>query len=155
MINRIPVSTNVRHDSWFWLFDPTRLFTVKSCYRKLVGEQSGTEAQFWKQLWSLDLPAKVTNFIWRACRAVVPTAVALAYKRVQIDTLCSWCRLSGENIEHVLFECSFAKEIWVKAGIQIDSSYRDQGSVKEIFYSLFSTCTREKVSWIAIICWSL
>lgn len=117
MINRIPLSVNVRHDSWFWLLDPTGLFTVKSCHKKLVGEQTGSEAQFWKKLWSLDLPTKVTNFIRRACRAMVPTAVALADKRVQIDTNCSWCRLSDENIEHVLFGCSFAREVWLKAGI--------------------------------------
>lgn len=154
-IRRIPLSVNVQQDSWFWLLEQTGLFTVKSCNMKLVGEQTGSQTQFWKKLWSLDLPGKVINFMWRACRAVIPTAIALAEKRVQIDTKCSWCILADESIEHVLFGCSFVKEICLRVGIQEESIQRDQGSVKEIFSSLFSTCPREKLSWIIIICWSL
>lgn len=46
LINRIPLSTNVQHDLWFWLLEQTGLFIVKSCYRKLVGEQTGSRHNF-------------------------------------------------------------------------------------------------------------
>lgn len=128
------------------------MFSVKSCYRRLVGEQSCPKAKFWKRLWSLELPAKVTNFVWRVCRAVVPTAVALVEKKVQMDIRCSWCLLSSEDIGHVLFGCSFARDVWIKLGIPEVNSESCQGSVNKVLSYLFNTCSREKLTWIAMIC---
>lgn len=43
----------------------------------------------WKRIWSLQLPGKMLNFIWRACSNVLPTAVALQSKRVNVTSWCS------------------------------------------------------------------
>lgn len=86
---------------------------------------------------------------------MIPTAVVLADKCVQVDTKCSWCLMPDENIEHVLFGCSFARDVWMKTGIQEVSMDKSQESIREVLSSLFSTCTKEKLSWIAIVCWSL
>lgn len=39
LIKSIPISKNVQQDSWFWILEQSGLFTVKSCYRRLIGEQ--------------------------------------------------------------------------------------------------------------------
>lgn len=117
------------------------MFTVRSCYRRSIGEQQWPHAGFWRKLWSLDLPSKVNNFIWRACKTVVPTTVVLAEKRVEIDTRCSWCLVLNEDITHVLFGCSFAKVVWSKVGIQEVSTESCQGSIWEAFSHLFNICT--------------
>lgn len=146
MIKSIPIS-KYETDSWFWILEQTCIFTVNSCYRQLIGEQHWPQAEFWKNLWSLDLPGKVTNFMWRVCKSGIPTVVALSQKVVQIDTRCSWCLGPEENIEHVLFHCSTVNDVWLKVGIQ----EVNQGSVWDVFYFLFSVCTRE----ITMICWCL
>lgn len=83
------------------------------------------------------------------------TSVALAAKRVQINMRCPWCMVTDEDIGHVLFGCSFARDVWIKVGIQEVSSVVYQASAWEIFSGLFSTCTKEKLTWIAMGCWSL
>lgn len=45
-IKNIPLSDIDRRDSWMWFFDGKGEFSVKSCYRKLVGEYSTPDAGF-------------------------------------------------------------------------------------------------------------
>lgn len=68
LIQNIPLPLRDTKDSWLWLFDGNGDFTVKSCYRKLVGECSTPDATFWKKLWKLELPGKISFFLWRTCR---------------------------------------------------------------------------------------
>lgn len=62
---------------------------VRSCYRRLQGEQVWGNAKISNKLWCLDLPSKVTNFMWRVCRNCLPSGVNLVSKRVHIKTACS------------------------------------------------------------------
>ncbi|KAL8093405.1 hypothetical protein AgCh_035325 [Apium graveolens] len=56
LIRQVPISAQIQQDSWFWNLDQSGLFTVKSCYRGLTGEQHYPQEKFWKMLWSLDIP---------------------------------------------------------------------------------------------------
>lgn len=77
LIQKIPIPRTSKPDSWFWLFDEKGDFSVKTCYRHIRGEHECSERSFWKKLWGLKLPGKVTNFLWRTCRGVVATAATL------------------------------------------------------------------------------
>lgn len=46
LIKKIHIPMGQRPDSWFWLIDDSGMFTVKSCYRQLMGEQTWTNAEF-------------------------------------------------------------------------------------------------------------
>lgn len=108
LIKKIPLSIREDEDTWYWLPDEKGHFTVKSCYRVLQGEHEAPYAQLWRKLWGLKLPGRVTHFVWRVCSFCLPTIVRLVAKRVQIDTICQWCRTHHEIDEHVLFECQIA-----------------------------------------------
>ena len=155
LIKRIPIPSRSIQDSWFWLFEDTGCFTVKSCYRKLQGEQVCDHAAFWRKMWSLQLPSKITTFMWRVCRNCLPTAVNLASKRVQIDTKCSWCLVRNEDDTHVLFDCSFARTVWTTLGVQEMLHINHEQSAVEIIYQLFNICTKENLALVAMICWNL
>lgn len=85
------------------------MFSVKSYYRKIQGEQIWPQASFWKKVWGLELPRKVIKFMWPVCQLCLPTIVALAMKRVQVDPICAWYLVQNEDATHVLFECPFAR----------------------------------------------
>lgn len=72
---------------------------------------------FWRKLWGLKLPGKVLNLICRACRSCLPTANTLAGKNVNVSRQCSWCQICVEDDIHVLFQCSFAREVWEHTGL--------------------------------------
>lgn len=146
----IPMVTT--SDSWFWLSDESGKLKVKSCYRNLQGEQVWSNAGFWRKLWSLDLPGIVINFMWRMCRACLPTAVNLIQKKVQVSPMCSWCLCHQKTVTHVLFQCSFAQAVWENLGmVDIIPVEGDQ----ELFSKmqlLFTICTKEKLLCIAMVC---
>lgn len=75
-------------------------------YRKMVLDQ-----------WSLKLPGKVTNFLWRVCTSCLPTTSALVLKHVDIYVLCPWCHSANETYMHVLFDCDFVRTIWTLTGM--------------------------------------
>lgn len=155
LIKRIPIPVSGREDSWFWLFEDKGCFSVKSCYRRLQGEQVWTNAEFWRKLWSLELPGKVINFVWRLCRDCLPTTVNLATKRVQIELKCPWCLVRNEDDTHVLFDCSFARGVWANIEVPEINQIGVQTNAKEILRQLFQLCTKEKLALITTVCWSL
>ena len=111
LIKRIPIPSRSTQDSWFDYskIRDALLLKLKSCYRKLQGEHVRDHAAFWRKLWSLQLPSKITTFMWRVCRKCLPSSVNLASKRAQMDTKCSWCLVQNEDDTHVLFDCSFGQ----------------------------------------------
>lgn len=85
LILRVPLPSRRREDSWVWLLDDKGKFTVKSVYRSLQGENNMEDSSFWRKLWSLKIPGKVLNFMWRVCKGCLPTAATLVSKRVNIS----------------------------------------------------------------------
>lgn len=158
LIRKIPIPGRQGPDSWFWFVDDSGMFSVKSCYRQIMGEQTWTSAEFWRKLWSLDLPGKIISFMWRVCRMCLPTAVNLVKKRVEISNVCTWCLCQQEDEMHVLFACSFARTVWTNLGLQdlIPGDQRDQmGTILQKMQHVFHVYTREKLAWVAIVCWNL
>lgn len=47
LIKNIPIPAQKTDDLWFWRFEKSGIFSVKSCYRALQGEQQWTHAAFW------------------------------------------------------------------------------------------------------------
>ncbi|KAL8099026.1 hypothetical protein AgCh_031650 [Apium graveolens] len=155
LIKSIPLSVMDKGDSWFWKFDESGEFTVKTCYRWLQGENDISQRGFWNKLWSLQIPSKIKNFLWRVSRWCLPTNYALAGKGIIIITRCPWCHSEEETDEHVLFSCEFAKIVWNTVGLRrfvqsvnYDPSFR-------VLVSAFEACTKEQCSQIALVSWSL
>lgn len=155
LIKKIPVPVLDRQDSWFWLLDDKGIFTVKSCYRKLHGYQSTPQTSFWRRLWSIKLPGKVVNFLWRACSSCLPTAVDLITKRVHLDAKCQWCRTDDEDALHVLFKCSFAKAVWLTGGLQDLILVHQHHRVFDVLQRVFDIGTSDQIVLISLLCWNL
>ncbi len=50
-------------DTWYWLANTNGVYSVKSAYRLLIGEVSDVDSNMWRQIWKLEVPAKVRNFV--------------------------------------------------------------------------------------------
>lgn len=155
LILKIPLPVGDRKDTWFWPLEAEGNFTVKSCYRMLQGEHIMPHRGFWNKVWSLKLPGKVTNFLWRVSRSWLPTAAALSEKRVQVDICCQWCLQAVENANHVLFECSFAKSVWTDERVNMDLQVLQGDTVFEVLNRVFARCNKDQTAQVIMICWSL
>jgi hypothetical protein len=54
------------------------------------------------------------------CRGCLPTRVRLQDKGVSCPTNCANCNYDSEDLNHLLFECPFAIQVWNDAGVWND-----------------------------------
>ncbi|KAM6583925.1 hypothetical protein CsatB_010927 [Cannabis sativa] len=134
------------------------MYSVKSAYvlqQELKGTGSESEASdFWKALWSLKLPPKIKNLMWRAGSNCLPTLSQLASKRVPVNTRCPLCEEMDETISHILLTCRVVKLAWERVGI--GTMVVAAGSVFMDWCRLvFTPLTAEKQELAAALCWAI
>uniref|UniRef100_A0A803NHM6 Reverse transcriptase zinc-binding domain-containing protein n=1 Tax=Cannabis sativa TaxID=3483 RepID=A0A803NHM6_CANSA len=121
LILQIPLGITQTSDMVYWSMEATGVYTVKSGYKlqqRLKGrDREVNSTAFWKDLWSLKVPSKVKNLMWRACSNCLPMLVQLAIKKVAVNTVCPLCNRERESICHNLVLCSELKQVWDIVGI--------------------------------------
>jgi len=103
---------------------------VKSAYRLALEERASNDAkessnstrmkEFWKFIWQLNVPNKIRNFTWHACRNILPIKANLFRRRITTDNTCEVCGSFEETIGHVLWHCHHAKEVWKEVSLDTD-----------------------------------
>lgn len=110
-------------DTFTWPLHKTGNYTVKSGYYSTQTAKyqsanllstSGTPWNWKKFIWPQDLLPKLKYFLWKAATNSLPTGENLRKRGLLADTACSRCG-EPETLDHILFHCEFAKEVW-KAG---------------------------------------
>ena len=66
----------------------------------------------WKRLWSLKIPCKIINFLWKICTNCLPVRTELHKTIFGISPLCHFCDEANETVEHLFLLCLMAKAIW-------------------------------------------
>ncbi|XP_071740621.1 uncharacterized protein [Rutidosis leptorrhynchoides] len=61
------------------------------------------------------VPKKVEIFIWRARRGRIPVRLELDKRGIDLHSVrCPVCDGGIESVEHILFSCQFAQDVWLK-----------------------------------------
>ncbi|KAM0958977.1 hypothetical protein EV1_024001 [Malus domestica] len=121
-----PISDPTKYDRLVWSGDRKSKFSVKSGYRWLHDRngrshpprQSGPdtfEPKLWNYIWSLDVPPKIRNFMWRALRRGLATKLRLLIRRCATSPLCPFCGSSEESLLELLDTNHGSKEERQKA----------------------------------------
>ena len=87
----------------------------------------------WKKIWKLNVPPKVRTFLWRACSNILPTRGNLHRRKVQVEPTCGLCCQCIETVEHVLWDCPLARNVWALSIGKIQKCT----NVAPDFYTLF------------------
>ena len=121
-ILRIPLSYSMPEDKLIWVGNKRGEFTVKSVYHiafNLLESKKGGECSsgdpyksLWKRLWSLNLPAKVKVFAWRACINGLPTMDAICIRGISNERGCPIYKKAPECINYALLNCDFSTLVW-------------------------------------------
>lgn len=60
---------------------------------------------------------KIKIFVWKALNEALPVADLINKRGMKVDDRCQLCGFEGEDINHVLFSCPFARHVWALANI--------------------------------------
>ncbi|KAL4565096.1 hypothetical protein LXL04_029180 [Taraxacum kok-saghyz] len=100
-----------KDDAWCWTGCADGCFSVRSLRSVLVDRLRVNINSPFK--WIAWVPKKVNCFAWRIMLNRIPTKDNLLKRGVNVGSiLCTVCEQSHEEVDHLLFACKFAKEIW-------------------------------------------
>lgn len=96
--------------TWRWTSSGT--YSSASAYRIMFAGQYSIPGA--KELHKTRAPAKIKFFMWSALLGRCWTSDRLARHQLSNSGPCALCGQAPETIEHLLFACVFAREVWFK-----------------------------------------
>jgi len=117
---------------WCWKAEEGGVFSVKSCYLKLVHLLSDEEV--WSEMekgvldniWKSKAPLKVVAFSWKLFLNRVPTRDNLVRRNClppEESTLCVFCGGTKESSKHLFLHCNFTTKVWERVTKWLDFSF--------------------------------
>nr|GEX70510.1 reverse transcriptase domain, reverse transcriptase zinc-binding domain protein [Tanacetum cinerariifolium] len=111
LIYNLQITSN--HDNWECLIDPSRNFMVKGMRNAITNTSMPSNPSLTR--WNKLVPIKVNIASWRIENRRIPTQVNLDLRGIDLHSVrCSNCDEDLETEEHLLVNCTFAKNTWLE-----------------------------------------
>ncbi|KAG7583244.1 Endonuclease/exonuclease/phosphatase superfamily [Arabidopsis suecica] len=126
-------------DFYSWKYNKSGDFSVKSAYWlasqscnlqvRLQAEQRPSTNELKAKVWKLKTDPKIQVFLWKALNGSLPVAKAMKCRGMKVDERCQICGEDEESVNHVLFTCSYARQVWALSDIPSPQWGFQNGSV--------------------------
>lgn len=123
LIINIPTSQSQGKDKMIWQLTTNGAFSVKSVYHHalLMNKSHKRDSSkgyaidpMWKQMWKIQVPNKVKNFLWRSSTNSLPTMANLKLRKVTPNGLCPICSYEEETVIYLVWNCPTSLDVWAK-----------------------------------------
>ena len=114
-------------DFWVWQYNKHGRYSFKSGYwlkTRVARSNEIREAEALPSLnelknaaWNLKAPPKIRTFVWRALSNAISVGELLVTRGIKMDPCCQACGFHGESINHILFTCPIARQVWALANV--------------------------------------
>jgi hypothetical protein len=109
LVNRLMlIELSSDQDLFVWSLTNSGKFTVKSMYLDMMNDNTKYLKRY---IWKIKVPLKIKIFMWFFHHKVLLTKANLSNKKWEGRKTCCFCH-KDETIQHLFFECPFAKVIW-------------------------------------------
>ncbi|XP_027178118.1 uncharacterized protein LOC113777281 [Coffea eugenioides] len=113
----------------------------------------------WKHLWNLNVKQKIKVFIWKCMNNALPVR-ELIYDRTKLgEPICTGCGEGEETVEHLLFHCKNAEQVWNISPVQWEGVADQRGCFRRWWSALLGARARqgglEHICLTANILWQL
>ncbi|KAG7548661.1 Ribonuclease H-like superfamily [Arabidopsis suecica] len=165
LISAIPVGAPTKEDSLGWYFTKSGKYTVKSGYHSTRMEKSETNLNFFgpninplkAYSWQVQCPPKIRHFLWQILTGCVPVTENLRKRGIDCDTGCARCGASEETINHTLFQCHPARQIWalsqIPTAIGIFPTESNFTNLDHLFWRIPTEVDSSAFPWIIWYIW--
>lgn len=95
--------------------------------------------------WSLKIDPKIQQFLWKMLCGAIPIAERLKTRGMKVDERCQLCGFEGESINHAIFNCTFARQVWALSDYPFPLRGMDKGSLYSNIHHLLANANN--VMW--------
>ncbi|XP_010481146.1 PREDICTED: uncharacterized protein LOC104759984 [Camelina sativa] len=128
LIEAIPLGSDTKDDYLGWHFTKTGKYTVKFGYEtarmdiqgpfRALG--SGPEIiPLLARVWKVPCPPKLQHFLWQVLSGCISISTNLRHRGVNCDVVCMRCGFEAEDINHAIFLCPPARQVWALANVPV------------------------------------
>ncbi|KAG7550541.1 Ribonuclease H domain [Arabidopsis thaliana x Arabidopsis arenosa] len=114
-------------DFYSWKFNKSGDFSVKSaywlaslslnCQVRIEAEQLPSTNDLKQKVWGLQTDPKLKVFLWKMLCGALPVAKSMSCRGMKNEERCQLCGEEEESINHVLFSCSLARQLWALSDV--------------------------------------
>jgi ribonuclease HI len=130
--------------NFLWAPSTSGQFTVSSAYQFILANGSNNASTsnnsiFWKSIWKLNLNDRLKLFLWKIAWNILPTKERLSQLSItNQDSSCPLCKVADDSLNHLFFECIFARVAWRHSFWPLDSTALQFSSMSEWISSIIS-----------------
>ncbi|XP_038972041.1 uncharacterized protein LOC120104629 [Phoenix dactylifera] len=128
-VRALPIPGSAGPDVRVWSTTCRTRVSVGDVSRVLLQESEPGRDCGW--VWRFGLHQRVALFLWKVAWDRLPTSSELSRRGVGISPLCTLCEVD-ESVDHVLFQCGWARRTWRLSGFSEGVWSRRDGFLEEV-----------------------
>ena len=138
----------------YWPLTQNGQYTCKNEYDEASQDMySPQDSSFWKGVWSLQVPNKVNNLLWRACKNSIPTKLNLLRRAIIVDPQCDRCKSEAVSPSHALWLCNELDPVWTSSAEWNFRSPKQFADYKELLSWILTN--HSNLELFAMTAWSI
>lgn len=132
-----------KRDRCIWSFNKNDHYSVKLGYSEQnsevlsIAEAHPSLNPLKAKCWKVKTVPKIKNFIWKVLNGALAIPERLQTRRLNVDKQCQLCLPENETINHILFSCPFARQVWALANVHIPVSGFSEDNIYANFQYIF------------------
>jgi hypothetical protein len=111
--------------TYLWTASTSGRFSVSSAYNLIASNpiiSNSITLQLWNSLWKLNLNDRLRLFLWKIAWNILPTQERPGQLfHINSDISCPLCKVADDSLQHLLFNCIFARVVWRHSFWPLDS----------------------------------
>ena len=110
ILNKVTIPLIEKNDQLVWKHSQNGELSFRDAY--LFHSPTTQNVSWAKLIWHKNIPPSKSLMLWRCLLNKLPTDDSLSARGCQVTSMCSLCSNSGETLQHLFMDCTFAKRIW-------------------------------------------
>ncbi|XP_050232989.1 uncharacterized protein LOC126681491 [Mercurialis annua] len=162
LILSIPIGHMNAADSLIWHYTNSGIYSAKSGYKLLTSNPGGDNSHlssFWKSIWNLGGPPKLSCFIWRCATNSFVVQSNFQARNISAFATCKVCNQEDETLTHMLFHCPTSKQTWFASNLGIITQNMNFNSFIDWWIDvsdyLANASMKGQILRVAYICWNI
>lgn len=102
---------------------------------RVSASNSKKSRELWRSIWGMQCQNRVKQFVWRACKNILPKNYNPKLRKMAIGDKCVLCG-KFKSSGHIIWDCKFAANVWKETRLNISKFRNPQRNFIDVVWRL-------------------